>query len=99
MFTFVSLLILRHSFVYCFGALHFAGTLAELARDSKKGVRGGNDNLRSSQDKAKDKKKNKEGKRAKNPKVSLSSFIFLCRIDSASIKLMLLFVKLLMSYS
>ncbi|TYI90186.1 hypothetical protein E1A91_D03G103500v1 [Gossypium mustelinum] len=44
--------------------------LAELARDSKKGIRGGNDNSRHSQDKSKDKKKNKEFRKSKDSKVS-----------------------------
>lgn len=43
--------------------------LAELALDSKKGVRGGNDNSRHTQEKSKDKKKNKEYKKAKDSKV------------------------------
>ncbi|KAM5570640.1 hypothetical protein ABKV19_011338 [Rosa sericea] len=42
--------------------------LAELALDSKKGVKGGNDNLRHTQEKAKDKKKNKEYRKAKDTK-------------------------------
>ncbi|PPS08609.1 hypothetical protein GOBAR_AA12046 [Gossypium barbadense] len=44
--------------------------LAELARDSKKSIRGGNDNSRHSQDKSKDKKKNKEFRKSKDSKVS-----------------------------
>ncbi|XVF09167.1 hypothetical protein REPUB_Repub07fG0068300 [Reevesia pubescens] len=44
--------------------------LAELARDSKKGVRGGNDNSRTSQEKSKDKKKNKEFRKSKDSKAS-----------------------------
>ncbi|MBA0552115.1 hypothetical protein Golob_022954 [Gossypium lobatum] len=44
--------------------------LAELARDTKKGIRGGNDNSRHSQDKSKDKKKNKEFRKSKDSKVS-----------------------------
>ncbi|XP_022738696.1 uncharacterized protein LOC111291303 isoform X2 [Durio zibethinus] len=44
--------------------------LAELARDSKKGVRGGNDNSRHSQEKNKDKKKNKEFRKSKDSKAS-----------------------------
>lgn len=43
--------------------------LAELALDSKKGVKGGNDNLRHTQEKTKDKKKNKEYRKAKDTKV------------------------------
>ncbi|KAM1026094.1 hypothetical protein ACFX13_039776 [Malus domestica] len=42
--------------------------LAELALDSKKGVRGENDNLRHTQEKTKDKKKNKEFRKAKDSK-------------------------------
>ncbi|XP_050376069.1 uncharacterized protein LOC126793558 isoform X2 [Argentina anserina] len=42
--------------------------LAELALDSKKGVKGGNDNLRHTQEKSKDKKKNKEYRKAKDTK-------------------------------
>ncbi|XVE57026.1 hypothetical protein DITRI_Ditri04bG0058500 [Diplodiscus trichospermus] len=42
--------------------------LAELARDSKKGVRGGSDNSRHSQEKSKDKKKNKEFRKFKDSK-------------------------------
>ncbi|KAM1209879.1 hypothetical protein ACFX2I_015439 [Malus domestica] len=44
--------------------------LAELALDSKKGIRGVNDNLRHSQEKTKDKKKNKEFRKAKDSKGS-----------------------------
>ncbi|GMI78187.1 hypothetical protein like AT3G47890 [Hibiscus trionum] len=44
--------------------------LAELARDSKKGIRGGNDNSRNSQEKSKDKKKNKEFRKSKDSKSS-----------------------------
>ncbi|XVF12010.1 hypothetical protein REPUB_Repub08aG0077800 [Reevesia pubescens] len=44
--------------------------LAELARDSKKGVRGGSDNSRHSQEKSKDKKKNKEFRKSKDSKAS-----------------------------
>ncbi|BFG32689.1 hypothetical protein CerSpe_189630 [Prunus speciosa] len=44
--------------------------LAELALDSKKAVRGGNDSLRHTQEKTKDKKKNKEYKKAKDSKVN-----------------------------
>ncbi|XP_015879540.3 uncharacterized protein LOC107415685 isoform X1 [Ziziphus jujuba] len=42
--------------------------LAELALDSKKGVKGGNDFSRHTQEKSKDKKKNKEYKKAKDSK-------------------------------
>nr|XP_011464559.1 PREDICTED: uncharacterized protein LOC101311291 isoform X2 [Fragaria vesca subsp. vesca] len=42
--------------------------LAELALDSKKGVKGGNDNARHTQEKVKDKKKNKEYRKAKDTK-------------------------------
>ena len=48
--------------------------LAELARDSKKGVRGGSDNSRHSQEKSKDKKKNKEFRKSKDSKVWLLFF-------------------------
>ncbi|KAE8730721.1 hypothetical protein F3Y22_tig00002889pilonHSYRG00003 [Hibiscus syriacus] len=44
--------------------------LAELARDSKKGARGGSDNSRYSQEKIKDKKKNKEFRKSKDSKAS-----------------------------
>ncbi|OMO57243.1 Peptidase C19, ubiquitin carboxyl-terminal hydrolase 2 [Corchorus olitorius] len=44
--------------------------LAELARDSKKGVRGGSDNSKHSQEKSKDKKKNKEFRKSKDSKAS-----------------------------
>ncbi|KAF3437790.1 hypothetical protein FNV43_RR20546 [Rhamnella rubrinervis] len=44
--------------------------LAELALDSKKGVRGGNDNSRHAQEKSKDKKKNREYKKAKDSKAT-----------------------------
>ncbi|KAE8672555.1 hypothetical protein F3Y22_tig00111837pilonHSYRG00265 [Hibiscus syriacus] len=44
--------------------------LAELARDSKKGIQGGNDNSRNSQKKSKDKKKNKEFRKSKESKAS-----------------------------
>lgn len=44
--------------------------LAELALDSKKAVKGGNDNLRHTQEKTKDKRKNKDYKKAKDSKVS-----------------------------
>ncbi|XWS60629.1 hypothetical protein CRYUN_Cryun07bG0051700 [Craigia yunnanensis] len=44
--------------------------LAELARDTKKGVRGGSDNSRHSQEKSKDKKKNKEFRKSKDSKAS-----------------------------
>ncbi|XWS37423.1 hypothetical protein CRYUN_Cryun19dG0041800 [Craigia yunnanensis] len=44
--------------------------LADLARDSKKGVRGGSDNSRHSQERSKDKKKNKEFTKSKDSKVS-----------------------------
>ncbi|KAE8674698.1 hypothetical protein F3Y22_tig00111721pilonHSYRG00032 [Hibiscus syriacus] len=44
--------------------------LAELARDSKKGIRGGNDNSRNSQEKSKDKKKNKEFRKSQDSKAS-----------------------------
>lgn len=43
--------------------------LAELALDSKKAVKGGNDNLRHTQEKTKDKRKNKDYKKAKDSKV------------------------------
>lgn len=54
--------------------------LAELALDSKKAVRGGNDSLRHTQEKTKDKKKNKEYKKAKDSKVLIvfSGCRFLC---------------------
>ena len=45
--------------------------LAELALDSKKDVRGGNDNSRHTQEKTKDKKKNKDYRKAKDSKVSI----------------------------
>lgn len=45
--------------------------LAELALDSKKVARGGNDNSRHTQEKTKDKKKNKEYRKAKDSKVSI----------------------------
>ncbi|GMJ15122.1 hypothetical protein like AT3G47890 [Hibiscus trionum] len=44
--------------------------LAELARDSKKGARGGSDNSRHSQEKIKDKKKNREFRKSKDLKAS-----------------------------
>ncbi|XP_022727644.1 uncharacterized protein LOC111283379 isoform X3 [Durio zibethinus] len=44
--------------------------LAELARDSKKGVRGGSDNSRHSQEKSKDKKRSKEFRKSKDSKAS-----------------------------
>ncbi|GMJ04970.1 hypothetical protein like AT3G47890 [Hibiscus trionum] len=44
--------------------------LAELARDSMKGARGGSDNSRHSQEKIKDKKKNKEFRKSKDSKAS-----------------------------
>ncbi|KAK8587419.1 hypothetical protein V6N13_086406 [Hibiscus sabdariffa] len=44
--------------------------LAELARDSKKGARGGSDNSRHSQEKIKDKKKSKEFRKSKDSKAS-----------------------------
>ncbi|XVF54239.1 hypothetical protein PTKIN_Ptkin05aG0164500 [Pterospermum kingtungense] len=44
--------------------------LAELARDSKKGVRGGSDNFKHSQERSKDKKKNKEFRKSKDSKDS-----------------------------
>ncbi|KAK8703160.1 hypothetical protein V6N13_021488 [Hibiscus sabdariffa] len=44
--------------------------LAELALDSKKGARGGSDNSRHSQEKIKDKKKNKEFRKFKDSKAS-----------------------------
>lgn len=49
--------------------------LAELALDSKKIARG-SDNLRNTQEKAKDKKKNREYRKSKDPKVSNSLFSF-----------------------
>lgn len=49
--------------------------LAELARDAKKVARGGSDNSRHSQEKVKDKKKNKEFRKSKDSKVLLL-FIF-----------------------
>lgn len=45
--------------------------LAELALDSKKGVRGGSDTSRHVQEKTKDKKKNKEYRKIKDSKVSI----------------------------
>ena len=51
--------------------------LAELARDSKKGVRGGSDNSRHSQEKSKDKKKNKEFRKSKDSKVWLLFFFLI----------------------
>ncbi|XP_015579618.1 uncharacterized protein LOC8258164 isoform X1 [Ricinus communis] len=42
--------------------------LAELALDSKKGARGGSDNLRNSQEKAKDKRRNREYRKTKDSK-------------------------------
>lgn len=47
--------------------------LAELARDSKKGVRGGSDNSRHSQEKSKDKKKNKDFRKSKDSKGSVDN--------------------------
>lgn len=43
--------------------------LAELALDSKKGVRGGSDNSKHVHDKTKDKRKHKEFRKAKDTKV------------------------------
>lgn len=43
--------------------------LAELARDSKKGARGRNDNSKHTQEKSKDKKKIKDTKKLKDLKV------------------------------
>lgn len=43
--------------------------LAELDLDSKKASKGGNDNTRQTQDKAKDKKKSKESRKSKDFKV------------------------------
>ncbi|WCJ35992.1 Ubiquitin carboxyl-terminal hydrolase-related protein [Euphorbia peplus] len=47
--------------------------LAELALDSKKSARGGNDNSRNAQEKAKDKKKNKEFRKIKDLKASFGN--------------------------
>ncbi|KAE8695067.1 hypothetical protein F3Y22_tig00110745pilonHSYRG00236 [Hibiscus syriacus] len=44
--------------------------LAELARDSNNGIRGGNDNSRNSLEKSKDKKKNKEFRKSKDSRAS-----------------------------
>lgn len=54
--------------------------LAELAHDSKKGARGGNDNSRHAQEKTKDKKKSKEFRKTKDLKVSFvcSGFVSDC---------------------
>lgn len=46
--------------------------LAELALDSKKGSSGGSDNARHLQEKTKDKKKNKDFRKAKDSKVRIS---------------------------
>lgn len=43
--------------------------LAELALDSKKGIRGGNDNSRHAHEKPKEKKRSKEFRKAKESKV------------------------------
>lgn len=50
--------------------------LAELALDSKKGNGGGTDNSRHMHEKTKDKKKNKEFRKTKDPKVLISWLCF-----------------------
>ncbi|XP_065876837.1 uncharacterized protein [Euphorbia lathyris] len=57
--------------------------LAELALDSKKNARGGNDNSRNSQEKAKDKKKNKEFRKIKDPKASFGNDQLLIHDEAA----------------
>ncbi|XP_039013323.1 uncharacterized protein LOC120142942 [Hibiscus syriacus] len=57
--------------------------LAELARDSKKGIRGGNDNSRNSHDKNKDKKKNKEFRKSKDSKASGGNELHILNTETA----------------
>ena len=71
--------------------------LAELALDSKKGVKGGNDNARHTEEKAKDKKKNKEYRKAKDTKVLIVSvwFFFFFWVGSICIRYSTIFPLLL----
>ncbi|KAK8686155.1 hypothetical protein V6N13_125182 [Hibiscus sabdariffa] len=57
--------------------------LAELERDSKKGIRGGNDNYRNSHEKSKDKKKNKEFRKSKDSKASGGNELHILNGDTA----------------
>ncbi|XVE54864.1 hypothetical protein DITRI_Ditri03aG0116900 [Diplodiscus trichospermus] len=57
--------------------------LAELARDSKKGVQGASDNSRHSQERSKDKKKSKEFRKSKDSKVSGGNEHHMLNDDSA----------------
>ncbi|GKV14151.1 hypothetical protein SLEP1_g25062 [Rubroshorea leprosula] len=59
--------------------------LAELALDSKKGVRGGNDNSKHAQEKSKEKKKNKEYRKSKDSKAAAGSEVQVPSDEAAEI--------------